>query len=182
MRNRVNHPKPEYSAFRRNGTAPAAGFRVGDRVVGHVIADWTDGEAPPILYKKTLGISLPGVLCEHVIFRNDRPKADGRGVLLNKKRYAAGAWISTVSPGTGLDSSTSAERAVSAATGSEDACTSLSGGAAATARILASSSDERLGRAKTLGAWRASTVGRRRHGMKPVPSLPPPHAGETGGG
>jgi len=28
----------------------------------------------------------------------------------------------------------------------------------------------------------ASIIGRRRHGMKLVPSLPPPHAGEAGGG
>lgn len=46
-------------------------FRVGDRVLGQVIADWADGDGPPVLHKQTLGISLPGVLARHVVFGED---------------------------------------------------------------------------------------------------------------
>lgn len=46
-------------------------FRVGDRVLGQVIADWPDGDAPPVLHKQTLGVSLPGVLARHAVFGED---------------------------------------------------------------------------------------------------------------
>ncbi|MER8398563.1 alcohol dehydrogenase catalytic domain-containing protein [Mesorhizobium sp. M1348] len=43
-------------------------FGIGQRVLGQVIADWPDGDAPPVLHKHTLGSSLPGTLSEHVLF------------------------------------------------------------------------------------------------------------------
>ncbi|MDX8538616.1 NAD(P)-dependent alcohol dehydrogenase [Mesorhizobium abyssinicae] len=46
-------------------------FRVGDRVLGQVIADWADGDGPPVLHRQTLGLSLPGVLARHVVFGED---------------------------------------------------------------------------------------------------------------
>src|SRR5262245_60248336 len=46
-------------------------FRTGDRVLGQVIADWPDGDAPEVLHKNTLGMTLPGVLSEYVVFGED---------------------------------------------------------------------------------------------------------------
>ncbi|RUZ64218.1 NAD(P)-dependent alcohol dehydrogenase, partial [Mesorhizobium sp. M7A.F.Ca.US.003.02.2.1] len=46
-------------------------FQVGQRVLGQVIADWPDGDAPPVLHKHTLGSSLSGMLSDHVIFGED---------------------------------------------------------------------------------------------------------------
>lgn len=46
-------------------------FRVGDRVLGQAIADWPDGDAPPVLHKRTLGVSLPGVLAREVVLDED---------------------------------------------------------------------------------------------------------------
>lgn len=53
-------------------------FRVGERVLGQVIADWPDGEAPPVLHRNTRGITLPGVLSEHVVFHEDATVAAPR--------------------------------------------------------------------------------------------------------
>ena len=46
-------------------------FRRGQRVLGQVIADWPDGDAPPVLHKHTLGSSLSGMLSDHVVFGED---------------------------------------------------------------------------------------------------------------
>ena len=46
-------------------------FKVGQRVLGQVIADWPDGDAPPVLHKHTLGSSLPGMLSDYVVFGED---------------------------------------------------------------------------------------------------------------
>ncbi|TJW61053.1 MAG: NAD(P)-dependent alcohol dehydrogenase, partial [Mesorhizobium sp.] len=46
-------------------------FQVGQRVLGQVLADWPDGDAPPVLHKHTLGSSLPGTLSEYVILGED---------------------------------------------------------------------------------------------------------------
>ncbi|WP_292408151.1 hypothetical protein [Mesorhizobium sp.] len=45
-----------------------SGFRVGQRVLGQVIADWLDGDAPAVLHQHTLGSSLPGTLSDYVLF------------------------------------------------------------------------------------------------------------------
>lgn len=45
-------------------------FRVGDRVLGQVVADWPDGDAPPVLHKQTLGCRCPG--CWHAMWCSAR--------------------------------------------------------------------------------------------------------------
>jgi hypothetical protein len=42
-------------------------FKPGDRVLGQVIADWIDGDAPSVLHQHTLGMTLPGVLADYIL-------------------------------------------------------------------------------------------------------------------
>jgi NADPH:quinone reductase-like Zn-dependent oxidoreductase len=129
-------------------------FKVGQRVLGQVIADWPDGDAPPVLHLHTLGSSLPGMLSEHVIFGEDAA-------------VLAPASLSDVEAATLPIAALTAWFAMAEATRPVAGQTILiqgTGGVSLFAlqfaaafglrAIVTSSSDEKLKRAKDLGAWR----------------------------
>ncbi|TIQ36756.1 MAG: NAD(P)-dependent alcohol dehydrogenase [Mesorhizobium sp.] len=128
-------------------------FQVGQRVLGQVIADWPDGDAPPVLHKHTLGSSLSGMLSEHVVFGEDAA-------------VPAPASLSDVEAATLPIAALTAWFAMTEATRPVPGQTVLiqgTGGVSLFAlqfavafglrAIVTSSSDEKLERAKDLGAW-----------------------------
>ncbi|WP_342359210.1 NAD(P)-dependent alcohol dehydrogenase [Terrarubrum flagellatum] len=129
-------------------------FKIGDRVIGHMITDWIDGDAPAVLHTQTIGMSLRGVLSDYVLLREDAS-------------VAAPANLNAVEAATLPIAALTAWFALFEATRPRPAETILiqgTGGvsifalqfAAATGlrAIVTSSSDEKLARASELGAWR----------------------------
>ncbi|RUU68998.1 NAD(P)-dependent alcohol dehydrogenase [Mesorhizobium sp. M2C.T.Ca.TU.009.01.2.1] len=129
-------------------------FKVGQRVLGQVIADWPDGDAPAVLHQHTLGSSLSGMLSQHVVFGEDAA-------------VPAPASLSDVEAATLPIAALTAWFAMAEATGPVPGQTILiqgTGGVSLFAlqfaaafglrAIVTSSSDEKLKRARDLGAWR----------------------------
>lgn len=129
-------------------------FKVGQRVLGQVIADWPDGDAPAVLHQHTLGSSLSGMLSQHVVFGEDAA-------------VPAPASLSDVEAATLPIAALTAWFAMAEATRPVPGQTILiqgTGGVSLFAlqfaaafglrAIVTSSSDEKLKRARDLGAWR----------------------------
>jgi NADPH:quinone reductase-like Zn-dependent oxidoreductase len=129
-------------------------FKVGQRVLGHVITDWPDGDAPAVLHRHTLGSSLSGMLSQYVVFGEDAA-------------VPAPASLSDVEAATLPIAALTAWFAMTEATRPVPGQTILiqgTGGVSLFAlqfaaafglrAIVTSSSDEKLKRAKDLGAWR----------------------------
>jgi len=129
-------------------------FKVGQRVLGQVIADWPDGDAPAVLHQHTLGSSLPGMLSQHVVFGEDAA-------------VPAPASLSDVEAATLPIAALTAWFAMAEATKPVPGQTILiqgTGGVSLFAlqfaaafglrAIVTSSGDEKLKRARDLGAWR----------------------------
>lgn len=129
-------------------------FKVGQRVLGQVIADWPDGDAPAVLHQHTLGSSLSGMLSQHVVFGEDAA-------------VPAPASLSDVEAATLPIAALTAWFAMAEATKPVPGQTILiqgTGGVSLFAlqfaaafglrAIVTSSSDEKLKRARDLGAWR----------------------------
>ena len=128
-------------------------FKVGQRVLGQVIADWPDGDAPAVLHRHTLGSSLSGMLSQHVIFGEDAA-------------VLAPASLSDIEAATLPIAALTAWFAMAEATRPVPGQTILiqgTGGVSLFAlqfaaafglrAIVTSSSDEKLSRARELGAW-----------------------------
>lgn len=128
-------------------------FKVGDRVLGQVIADWPDGDPPPVLHKRTLGASLPGVLATHAVFAEDA------AVLAPPSLTDAEASTLPIAALTAWSALVEAERPLPGRT----VLIEGTGGVALFAlqfavrfglkTIVTSRSDQKLEQAKMLGAW-----------------------------
>lgn len=128
-------------------------FKVGQRVLGQVITDWPDGDAPAVLHRHTLGSSLSGMLSQYVVFGEDAA-------------VPAPASLSDVEAATLPIAALTAWFAMAEATRPVPGQTILiqgTGGVSLFAlqfaafglrAVVTSSSDEKLKRAKDLGAWR----------------------------
>ncbi|RUW24681.1 MULTISPECIES: NAD(P)-dependent alcohol dehydrogenase [unclassified Mesorhizobium] len=128
-------------------------FQVGQRVLGQVIADWPDGDAPPVLHRHTLGSSLPGTLSEHVVFGEDA------AVLAPPSLSDIEAATLPIAALTAWFAMTEATRPVPGqtiliqGTGGVSLFALQFAAAFGLRAIVTSSSDEKLKRAKELGAW-----------------------------
>lgn len=128
-------------------------FQVGQRVLGQVIADWPDGDAPPVLHKHTLGSSLPGMLSGHVVFGEDA------AVLSPPSLSDAEAATLPIAALTAWFAMTEATRPVPGqtiliqGTGGVSLFALQFAAAFGLRAIVTSSSDEKLARARELGAW-----------------------------
>jgi NADPH:quinone reductase-like Zn-dependent oxidoreductase len=128
-------------------------FRCGDRVIGHAVTAWIDGEGPPVLQDSLLSAGLPGVLAEHIILHEDAA-------------VPTPAHLSDVEAATLPIAGLTAWSALIETAKSVPGQTVLiqgTGGVALFAlqfcvafglrAIVTSSSDEKLDRARQLGAW-----------------------------
>lgn len=128
-------------------------FRCGDRIVGQVVTSWIDGEGPPVLQESMLSAGLPGVLSEYIVLHED-------------SAVAAPSSLSDVEASTLPVAGLTAWSALVETTKMVPGQTVLiqgTGGVALFAlqfcaafglrAIVTSSSDEKLTRARQLGAW-----------------------------
>jgi NADPH:quinone reductase-like Zn-dependent oxidoreductase len=128
-------------------------FRVGDRVVGHTITDWVDGDAPPILHQATIGMSLPGVLADFIVIDENAAVAtpahlsDAEASTL--PIAALTAWFALFEAGHSMPG----ETVLIQGTGGVSLFAVQFAALAGLRAIVTSSSDEKLERAKALGAW-----------------------------
>lgn len=135
--------------------ASVSRFQRGQRVLGQVIADWRDGDAPPVLHKRTLGASLPGVLCEYILLDEDA------AVLAPPSLSDVEAATLPIAALTAWFAMAEATRPVAGQTILIQGTGGVSLFALQFARafglraIVTSSSDEKLERARKLGAWQA---------------------------
>src|SRR5262245_24854485 len=128
-------------------------FKTGDRVLGQVIADWPDGDAPEVLHKDTLGMTLPGVLSEHVVFGEDAavaaPSSLGDAEASTLPIAALTAWSALFE----LTRSRPGETVLVEGTGGVSLFALQFAKAFGLDAIVTSSSDAKLMRAHELGAW-----------------------------
>ncbi|RUU11915.1 NAD(P)-dependent alcohol dehydrogenase [Mesorhizobium sp. USDA-HM6] len=128
-------------------------FQVGQRVLGQVIADWPDGDAPPVLHKHTLGSSLSGMLSEHVVFGEDAavlaPPSLSDIEAATLPIAALTAWFAMAEATRPVPGQT----VLIQGTGGVSLFALQLAAAFGLRAIVTSSSDEKLGRAKDLGAW-----------------------------
>lgn len=128
-------------------------FKVGQRVLGQVIADWPDGDAPPVLHKHTLGSSLPGTLSDYVIFHEDAavtaPPSLDDAEASTLPIAALTAWFALVEAAKPIPG----ETVLIQGTGGVSLFALQFAAAFGLRAIVTSSSDEKLKRAKELGAW-----------------------------
>ncbi|TIP10729.1 MAG: NAD(P)-dependent alcohol dehydrogenase [Mesorhizobium sp.] len=130
-------------------------FRVGQRVLGQVIADWLDGDAPPVLHKHTLGSSLPGTLSDYVLFHEDAaviaPPSLSDAEASTLPIAALTAWFALVEATKPIPG----ETILIQGTGGVSLFALQFAAAFGLRAIVTSSSDEKLERARELGAWQA---------------------------
>ncbi|RVD15982.1 NAD(P)-dependent alcohol dehydrogenase [Mesorhizobium sp. M7A.F.Ca.ET.027.02.1.1] len=128
-------------------------FQVGQRVLGQVIADWPDGDAPPVLHKHTLGSSLSGMLSDHVIFGEDAavlaPPSLGDIEAATLPIAALTAWFAMAEATRPVPGQT----ILIQGTGGVSLFALQFATAFGLRAIITSSSDEKLERARKLGAW-----------------------------
>ncbi|MET2830750.1 zinc-dependent alcohol dehydrogenase family protein [Mesorhizobium shangrilense] len=128
-------------------------FKVGQRVLGQVIADWPDGDAPPVLHKHTLGSSLPGMLSDYVLFGEDAavsaPPSLSDVEAATLPIAALTAWFALAEATKPIAGQT----VLIQGTGGVSLFALQFAAAFGLRAIVTSSSDEKLGRAKQLGAW-----------------------------
>jgi NADPH:quinone reductase-like Zn-dependent oxidoreductase len=128
-------------------------FRPGARVLGQVIADWPDGDAPPVLHKRTLGMSLPGVLATYILLDEDAAVAAPPSLSDEEAAClpiaALTAWSALVETATLVPG----ETVLIQGTGGVALFALQFAAAFGLRAIVTSSSDAKLARAKELGAW-----------------------------
>ncbi|RRH95301.1 NAD(P)-dependent alcohol dehydrogenase [Mesorhizobium tamadayense] len=128
-------------------------FKVGQRVLGQVIADWPDGDAPPVLHTHTLGSSLPGMLSEYVIFGEDAavlaPASLSDAEAATLPIAALTAWFALVE----ATKPVPGETVLIQGTGGVSLFALQFAAAFGLRAIVTSSTDDKLARAKELGAW-----------------------------
>ncbi|MER8433401.1 zinc-dependent alcohol dehydrogenase family protein [Mesorhizobium caraganae] len=128
-------------------------FRVGQRVLGQVIADWPDGNAPPVLHKHTLGLSLSGMLSDHVVLGEDAavlaPPSLSDVEAATLPIAALTAWFALVEATKPVPGQT----LLIQGTGGVSLFALQFANAFGLRPIVTSSSDEKLERARQLGAW-----------------------------
>lgn len=129
-------------------------FRIGDRVVGHAVTDWIDGQGPAVLHQSLLSGALPGVLGEYVILGEDAAVAvpptltDQEAATLPIAGLTA--WSALVEVGQVVRGQTILIQGTGGV-----ALFALQFAALFGLRpIVTSSSDAKLARASALGAWR----------------------------
>ena len=128
-------------------------FKVGRRVLGQVIADWPDGDAPPVLHTHTLGSSLPGMLSDHVLFGEDAavlaPPSLSDVEASTLPIAALTAWFALAEATKPIAGQT----VLIQGTGGVSLFALQFAAAFGLRAIVTSSSDEKLRRARELGAW-----------------------------
>ncbi|TPI32049.1 NAD(P)-dependent alcohol dehydrogenase [Mesorhizobium sp. B3-2-1] len=128
-------------------------FKTGQRVLGQVIADWPDGDAPPVLHQHTLGSSLPGTLSDYLLLHEDA------AVLAPPSLSDAEASTLPIAALTAWFAMAEATRPVPGqtiliqGTGGVSLFALQFAHAFGLRAIVTSSSDGKLERARTLGAW-----------------------------
>src|SRR5579872_7508480 len=128
-------------------------FRSGDRVIGHAVTSWIDGEGPPVLQDSLLSAGLPGVLAEHVVLHED--------AAVSTPAHLTDVEAATL-PIAGLTAWSALMETAKMVPG-QTVLIQGTGGVALFAlqfcaafglrAIVTSSSDEKLDRARQLGAW-----------------------------
>lgn len=128
-------------------------FKVGQRVLGQVIADWPDGDAPAVLHQHTLGSSLPGMLSQHVVFGEDAavpaPVSLSDVEAATLPIAALTAWFAMAEATRPVPGQTILVQG----TGGVSLFALQFAAAFGLRAIVTSSSDEKLKRARDLGAW-----------------------------
>lgn len=129
-------------------------FKVGQRVLGQVITDWPDGDAPAVLHRHTLGSSLSGMLSQYVVFGEDAavpaPASLSDVEAATLPIAALTAWFAMTEATRPVPGQT----ILIQATGGVSLFALQFAAAFGLRAIVTSSSDEKLKRAKDLGAWR----------------------------
>jgi NADPH:quinone reductase-like Zn-dependent oxidoreductase len=128
-------------------------FRSGDRVVSHFQTAWLDGVAPPgKAYTRTLGGPLPGVLAEYILLQEDAAVAPPPSL---NDAEAATLPIAALTPWFALFEAaklTPGQTVVVQGTGGVSIFAIQLASTAGARVIVTSSSDDKLARAKKLGA------------------------------
>lgn len=136
-------------------------FRPGDRVTGHVITDWIDGDAPLVPHTRSLGMSLPGTLADYMLLHEDAAVAtpphlsDAEAATL--PIAALTAWFALAEATRPVPGQT----VLVQGTGGVSLFALQFAIAFGLRAIVTSSSDDKLARASELGAWR--TINYRTH-------------------
>lgn len=129
-------------------------FQIGDRVLGQVITDWIEGVGPAVLHQKTLGMTLPGVLADYVVFGEEAavlaPSSLNDAEASTLPIAALTAWsalfeMAKAAPG---------ETVLLQGTGGVSLFGLQLAAAFGLKPVVTSSSDEKLARAARLGAWK----------------------------
>ncbi|MCA0002639.1 MULTISPECIES: zinc-dependent alcohol dehydrogenase family protein [unclassified Mesorhizobium] len=128
-------------------------FQAGQRVLGQVIADWPDGDAPPVLHQHTLGLSLPGTLSEYVLLHEDAivlaPPSLSDAEASTLPIAALTAWFALAEATKPVPGQT----ILIQGTGGVSLFALQFAAAFGLRAIVTSSSDDKLERARKLGAW-----------------------------
>ncbi|TGQ71472.1 MAG: NAD(P)-dependent alcohol dehydrogenase [Mesorhizobium sp.] len=128
-------------------------FQVGQRVLGQVIADWPDGDAPPVLHKRSLGSSVPGTLSDYMLFQEDAavlaPPSLDDAEASTLPIAALTAWFAMAEATKPVPGQT----ILIQGTGGVSLFGLQFAAAFGLRAIVTSSSDGKLERAKKLGAW-----------------------------
>jgi NADPH:quinone reductase-like Zn-dependent oxidoreductase len=128
-------------------------FKTGDRVLGQVIADWPDGDAPEVLHKKTLGMTLPGVLSQYVVLGEDAAVAAPPSLSDAEASTLPIAALTAWSALFELTRPRPGETVLVEGTGGVSLFALQFATAFGLKTIVTSSSDDKLARARELGAW-----------------------------
>lgn len=129
-------------------------FKAGDRVLGQVIADWPDGEAPEVLHKNTLGMTLPGVLSQYVVLGEDAAVAAPASLSDAEASTLPIAALTAWSALFELTRSQPGETVLIEGTGGVSLFALQFAKAFGLKAIVTSSSNDKLARARELGAWK----------------------------
>lgn len=128
-------------------------FSPGARVVGHVITDWIDGDVPSPMHTRTLGMTLPGMLARYAILPEEAAVATPPSLTDVEASTlpiaALTAWSALFEgprPAPG-------ETLLIQGTGGVALFALQFARLAGMRPIVISSSDEKLERARALGAW-----------------------------
>jgi len=123
-------------------------------VLGQVIADWIEGEGPAVLHQKTLGMTLPGVLADYVVFGEEAavlaPSSLSDAEAATLPIAALTAWSALFETANAKPGDT----VLIQGTGGVSLFALQFAAAFGLKPIVTSSSDEKLARATKLGAWR----------------------------
>ncbi len=160
----VYHPKlalPRVPGSDGVGEVVAVGplvtsVRIGERVTGTVLQDWSDGPLTAEAARTGLGGNLDGVLSEYAVFREDglvpvpSHLTDEEAACLPCAGVTA--WSALLDPPNGLVPLRAGERVLILGTGGVSLFALQFAKIAGAVAIVTSSSDEKLARARALGA------------------------------